>query len=156
MIHITEKYPRLISQIVFKVYLSLVFSFNNEVLIFTDVIEHSETHFQKSVAYGSLFWNSLTSAHWVPTIGKRHSHSACTYENSMYVFGGCTATCTTFNDLWRLDLDTRKWVRPITMGSYPSPKACATMLRYKKNFILFGGWSHPSPYPVHQVFRIII
>lgn len=130
-----------------------MYFFYNEVLMFTDVIEHSEAHFQKSVAYGSLFWNSLTSANLVPTIGKRHSHSACTYENSMYVFGGCTATCTTFNDLWRLDLDTRKWVRPITMGSYPSPKACATMLHYKKSFILFGGWSHPSPYPVHQVFQ---
>lgn len=79
----------------------------------------------------------------------------------MYVFGGCTATSTTFNDLWRLDLDTRTWVRPITMGSYPSPKACATMLYYKKSFVLFGGWSYPSRYPLHQVqiivqlFRII-
>lgn len=69
----------------------------------------------------------------------------------MYVFGGCTATWTTFNDLWQLDLGTRTWVRPITMGSYPSPKACATMLYYKNSLILFGGWSHPSPYPLHQV-----
>lgn len=90
----------------------------------------------------------------MPTIAKRHSHSACTYENSMYVFGGCTATCTTFNDLWRLDLDTRKWIRLITMGTYPSPKACATMLYYKKSFILFGGWSHPALYSVHQVHLI--
>lgn len=74
----------------------------------------------------------------------------------MYVFGGCTATSTTFNDLWRLDLDTRTWVRPITMGSYPSPKACATMLYYKKNFVLFGGWSYPSRYPLHQVQIIML
>ncbi|XP_011502538.1 PREDICTED: F-box only protein 42 isoform X2 [Ceratosolen solmsi marchali] len=114
----------------------------------------NKTHFQKSITYGSLFWNSWHTTQWIPTIGKRHSHSACTYDNSMYVFGGCTAACTTFNDLWRLDLDTRKWVRPITMGSYPSPKACATMLNYKKSFILFGGWSHPSPYPVHQQWRL--
>ena len=117
---------------------------------FIDVIEHSKAHFQKSVSFGSLFWNTSLS-NLLPTIGKRHSHSACTYDNSMYVFGGCTAACTTFNDLWKLDLDTRKWIRPITMGSYPSPKACATMLYYKKSFILFGGWSHPSPYPVYQV-----
>lgn len=115
-----------------------------------DVIEHSETHFQKSVSYGSLFWNSVSPA-LCPTIAKRHSHSACTYENSMYIFGGCTATCTTFNDLWKLNLDTREWIRPITMGNYPSPKACATMLHYQKKFILFGGWSYPSPYPVQQV-----
>lgn len=119
-----------------------------------NVIARNETHFQKSIAYGSLLWNSLPSTHWVPMIGKRHSHSACTYNNSMYVFGGCTATCTTFNDLWRLDLDTRTWVRPITIGSYPSPKACATMLYYKKSFILFGGWSHPSPYPLHQQWKL--
>lgn len=119
-----------------------------------NVIQHNEAHFQKSVAFGSLLWNPWPNTHWMPTIGKRHSHSACMYENSMYVFGGCTATCTTFNDLWRLDLDTRTWVRPITMGNYPSPKACATMLYYKKSFILFGGWSHPSPYPLHQQWKL--
>ncbi|XP_012525965.1 F-box only protein 42 isoform X2 [Monomorium pharaonis] len=119
-----------------------------------NVIEHNEAHFQKSVAFGSLLWNSLPSMHWISTIGKRHSHSACIYDNSMYVFGGCTATWTTFNDLWQLDLGTRTWVRPITMGNYPSPKACATMLYYKKSLILFGGWSHPSPYPLHQQWKL--
>lgn len=119
-----------------------------------NVIQHNKAHFHKSVAYGSLVWSQWPPTHWTPTIAKRHSHSACTYENSMYVFGGCTATCTTFNDLWRLDLDTRTWVRLITMGSYPSPKACATMLYYKKSFILFGGWSHPSPYPLHQQWKL--
>lgn len=119
-----------------------------------NVIEHNEAHFQKSVAFGTLLWKSLPSTHWVPTIGKRHSHSACIYNNSMYVFGGCTATWTTFNDLWQLDLGTRTWVRPITMGNYPSPKACATMLYYKESLILFGGWSHPSPYPLHQQWKL--
>ncbi|XP_014469024.1 PREDICTED: F-box only protein 42 [Dinoponera quadriceps] len=118
------------------------------------VIARSEAHFQRSVAVGSLLWNSLPSVHWAPTIGKRHSHSACIYNNSMYVFGGCSSTWTTFNDLWRLDLDTRTWVRPVSLGSYPSPKACATMLYYQKSFILFGGWSYPLPYPLHQQWRL--
>ncbi|KOC67193.1 F-box only protein 42 [Habropoda laboriosa] len=119
-----------------------------------NVIQHNKAHFHKSVAYGSLLWNPWPSTHWMPIIAKRHSHSACIYENSMYVFGGCTATCTAFNDLWRLDLDTRAWVRLITMGSYPSPKASATMLYYKKSFILFGGWSHPSPHPLHPRWKL--
>lgn len=119
-----------------------------------NVIEHNEAHFRKAVSFGALFWSLWTKEHWMPTINKRHSHSACTYENSMYVFGGCTSTCTTFNDLWRLDLDTRTWVRPITLGSYPSPKASATMLYYKKSFILFGGWSHPSRFPLHQQWKL--
>lgn len=120
---------------------------------YLDVMEYSEAHFQKSVACGLLIWKSLSlTCPMYPTIAKRHSHSACIYDNSMYIFGGCTATwTTTFNDLWRLDLGTRTWIRPVTMGNYPSPKACATMVYHKKNFILFGGWSHPSPYPLHQV-----
>lgn len=122
-----------------------------------DVVEHSKIHFEKSIGYGLLFWNCRLTANMVyPIIGKRHSHSACTYDSSMYVFGGCTAACTTFNDLWKLDLNTYKWNRPITMGNYPSPKACATMLYYKKSLILFGGWSYPSPFPLHQVSLLLI
>ena len=83
-------------------------------------------------------------------ITDRYSHSAAYLNGSMYVFGGCTSTNTTFNDLWRLDLATRQWIRPVAMGAYPSPKACATMVVYNGNLILFGGWSHPIPYPLHQ------
>jgi F-box protein 42 len=72
-------------------------------------------------------------------------------DNSMYIFGGCTSTSSTFNDLWKLDLTRRKWVRPLTMGTYPTPKACASMVCFKGKLILFGGWSFPSPYPLHQV-----
>lgn len=72
----------------------------------------------------------------------------------MYVFGGCTARCTTFNDLWTLDLSSREWVRPVSTGCYPSPKACATICNYRKSLILFGGWTHPPPYPLHQVCEI--
>lgn len=69
----------------------------------------------------------------------------------MYIFGGCTKTGTTFNDLWKLDLDTRKWERPIPMGTYPSPKACASMVYYNKSFVLFGGWAQPATFPPFQV-----
>lgn len=72
----------------------------------------------------------------------------------MYIFGGCTSTSTTFNDMWRLDLNKRQWVRPLTMGTYPSPKACASLVCYKEALILFGGWTHPSPYPLHQVQNV--
>merc|ERR1712226_247815 len=68
----------------------------------------------------------------------------------MYIFGGCTSTATTFNDLWRLDLTTRRWHRPIATGTYPSPKACSVLVKYKKKLILFGGWTHPSMYPLHR------
>ncbi|CAD6216319.1 GSCOCG00004472001-RA-CDS [Cotesia congregata] len=114
------------------------------------VIEHRKAYFQRSVAYGSLLWNSPAISERPSIITNRHSHSACTYENSMYIFGGCTKTGTTFNDLWKLDLDTRKWERPIPMGTYPSPKACASMVYYKKSFVLYGGWAQPATFPPFQ------
>ena len=39
----------------------------------------------------------------------------------------------------------------IHTGTYPSPKACASLVVYKDSLILFGGWSHPTPYTFHQV-----
>ena len=92
----------------------------------------------------------------------------------MYVFGGCTSTSTTFNDLWRMDLTTRTWERPLATGTYPSPKvslilnisrtiftlidiqACAVMVLHEPSncLLLFGGWTHPSLYPLHQSWRL--
>lgn len=72
----------------------------------------------------------------------------------MYIFGGGSANSTTFNDLWKFDLSRRKWVRPISVGSYPSPKACASMVCYQNQLIVFGGWRHPSEYPPHQQWRL--
>ncbi|XP_060056854.1 F-box only protein 42 isoform X2 [Erinaceus europaeus] len=37
--------------------------------------------------------------------------------------------------------------------SYPSPKAGATLVAYKDLLVLFGGWTRPSPYPLHQPER---
>ncbi|KAG8142406.1 putative F-box only protein [Naja naja] len=68
---------------------------------------------------------------------------------------GCTqSSCNAaFNDLWRLDLNSKEWIRPLASGSYPSPKAGATLVVYKDLLVLFGGWTRPSPYPLHQPER---
>ena len=59
---------------------------------------------------------------------------------SVFIFGGCTSTSTTFNDLWRLNTTTREWSRPISTGSFPNPKACATLVKSKPGeLMLFGG-----------------
>lgn len=89
-----------------------------------------------------------------PSISPRYSHSACCLLESLYIFGGCTIANTTFNDLWRFDLETRCWIRPIATGTFPPPKACASFVAYGKHLILFGGWSHSSPFPIHQEWRI--
>ncbi|XP_014675410.1 PREDICTED: F-box only protein 42-like [Priapulus caudatus] len=85
-----------------------------------------------------------------PSIAERFSHSSCYYNKSMYVFGGCTSNCTTFNDLWRFDLVTREWIRPLAMGTYPSPKASASLVCHDDRLILFGGYSPPGQFPFYQ------
>lgn len=86
---------------------------------------------QKAIVEFDVSWKTIIPVEKVSTITKRYSHSAVVHENSMYVFGGCTNALTTFNDLWKLDLSKRQWLRLITMGTYPSPKACSTMVCYK-------------------------
>ncbi|NP_001087902.1 F-box only protein 42 [Xenopus laevis] len=113
--------------------------------------------FIKAVQEGNIQWESRTYPYPGTPITQRFSHSASYYDanQSMYVFGGCTqSSCNAaFNDLWRLDLNSKEWIRPLASGSYPSPKAGATLVVYKELLILFGGWTRPSPYPSHQPER---
>ncbi|XP_051549205.1 F-box only protein 42 isoform X2 [Myxocyprinus asiaticus] len=113
--------------------------------------------FLRAVQEGNIQWESRTYPYPGTPITQRFSHSACYYDSnqSMYVFGGCTqSSCNAaFNDLWRLDLNSKEWIRPLASGSYPSPKAGATLVLYKDLLVLFGGWTRPSPYPLHQPER---
>uniref|UniRef100_A0A183J9D0 F-box domain-containing protein n=1 Tax=Soboliphyme baturini TaxID=241478 RepID=A0A183J9D0_9BILA len=85
-------------------------------------------------------------------ITHRCSHSACYHPSGyMYVFGGCAAAYTTFNDLWKLDLADGTWSRLLPGGRYPTPKASATMVEHRGQLVLFGGWSKSSPNPIHQI-----
>ncbi|KAM9799195.1 F-box only protein 42 isoform 1-T1 [Syngnathus typhle] len=113
--------------------------------------------FMRAVQEGNIQWESRTYPYPGTPITQRFSHSACYYDSnqSMYVFGGCTqSSCNAaFNDLWRLDLNSKEWIRPLASGSYPSPKAGATLVMHKDLLVLFGGWTRPSPYPLHQPER---
>lgn len=84
------------------------------------------------------------------SIAGRFSHSSVCHGNSMYVFGGGSTTDTTFNDLWRFDLSEMRWERPLSIGNYPSPKGSASMVYWRENLILFGGWRYPSLHPPYQ------
>uniref|UniRef100_A0A8C6XRT8 F-box protein 42 n=1 Tax=Naja naja TaxID=35670 RepID=A0A8C6XRT8_NAJNA len=102
--------------------------------------------FIKSVQEGNIQWESRTYPYPGTPITQRFSHSACYYDANH----SCNAA---FNDLWRLDLNSKEWIRPLASGSYPSPKAGATLVVYKDLLVLFGGWTRPSPYPLHQPER---
>ncbi|XP_078695665.1 F-box only protein 42-like [Branchiostoma floridae x Branchiostoma belcheri] len=120
----------------------------------------SKQHYQSfitSIGEGTIQWHTIRGPSHQPQPAPRISHSACYYDDdqAMYVFGGSSVanpnTC--FNDLWRFDLASEEWVRPLAAGSYPSPKAWASLVRYKRCLLLFGGCARPSPYPYHQPER---
>ncbi|XP_066940021.1 F-box only protein 42 isoform X1 [Macrobrachium rosenbergii] len=114
------------------------------------VVEKRKSRFFSALRMGCVEWFSPAYPSHVIPISRRYSHSACVFDSSMYVFGGCTATNTTFNDLWRFDLGMHEWTRLLTTGTYPSPKAYASMVTWNNCLVLFGGWTHPSLYPLHQ------
>ncbi|XP_037947555.1 F-box only protein 42 [Teleopsis dalmanni] len=86
----------------------------------------------------------------LPFIAGRFAHSAVRHRNSMYIFGGGSSSDTTFNDLWRFDLSEMRWERPLSLGSYPSPKGSATIVEWREKLVLFGGWRYPSLHPPYQ------
>lgn len=79
------------------------------------------------------------------------SLGACYYDanQSMYVFGGCTqSSCNAaFNDLWRLDLNSKEWIRPLASGegqrpaAFPSPSPTALLLKPSSDLTCRAAWS---------------
>ena len=120
------------------------------------VIALRRQHFHHQLVSGSMLWSHLPTEDSVNTISKRYSHCAVYHpsSSSMFVFGGCTSTSSTFNDLWELNLSSRTWQRPLSTGTYPSPKACASLVIHEERLVLFGGWTHPSLYPLHQSWKL--
>ncbi|XP_010860795.1 PREDICTED: F-box only protein 42-like [Bison bison bison] len=84
--------------------------------------------FIKAVQEGNIQWESRTYPYPGTPITQRFSHSACYYDanQSMYVFGGCTqSSCNAaFNDLWRLDLNSKEWIRPLASGERENAALC--------------------------------
>ena len=59
--------------------------------------------------------------------------------------------CFMLSCVWKM-----KYIHLLLTGTYPSPKACASLVVYKESLILFGGWSHPTPYTFHQVRLLLM
>lgn len=122
---------------------------------FAETRNRLKREFKSAIVSHSLVVKRVIPEHECESITGRFSHSFCCMKDEMYVFGGCTVSNTTFNDLWKLDLSTKRWKRMITSGSYPVPKAWASLLPLSQStLILFGGWTHSRPTPLHETHRI--
>ena len=111
----------------------------------------NEANFRECFDNGKINWKQFEFENSKHSPSQRHSHSSCRIKNSIYVFGGLSSTSTAYNDLWLFDLNSKIWSRPNTNGSYPSPKAAATMISHNNKLFLYGGYSHPYSYLHQQV-----
>ena len=86
----------------------------------------------------------------IPKMSPRYHHSSCYVDGSMYVFGGCISPSTAYNDLWRFDMNTKKWNRIIAAGTLPLPRLFGSFTYYEcrdpltndleQYIVLFGGF----------------
>ncbi|XP_017148496.1 F-box only protein 42 isoform X3 [Drosophila miranda] len=125
--------------------------------IVKNLVRRSKFNLEKGLTDFRLRWEvfspqtaAAASSSPVAFIAGRFAHSAVRQRNSMYVFGGGSTSDTTFNDLWRFDLTHMRWARPVATGTYPSPKGSASMVAWKDQLVLFGGWRYPSLHPPYQ------
>lgn len=114
-----------------------------------DVVRRRRSGFVRDVRTMNVRWFHQPASSG-PSIVARYGHACCRHADSMYVFGGCTGRNTTFNDLWRFDLNSRRWIRPLAVGTYPPPMAFSTFVLYDGILVLFGGLTYPSPSVLHQ------
>lgn len=94
----------------------------------TGVVKQAYATFLHTMSEGHIDW-SCQAPEYGSMITERYSHSACYHDKSVYIFGGCTSTSTTFNDLWRFDLNKRQWIRPLAIGRCISVLWVTTGLR---------------------------
>ncbi|KAH8238735.1 hypothetical protein KR038_008247 [Drosophila bunnanda] len=126
--------------------------------IVKNLVRRSKLNLEKGLTDFRLRWevfsqqtsNGLVGTPPLSFIAGRFAHSAVRQDNSMYVFGGGSSSDTTFNDLWRFDLTHMRWARPVATGTYPSPKGSASMVAWRDQLVLFGGWRYPSLHPPYQ------
>lgn len=72
-------------------------------------------------------------------ITSRASHSACSLENSMYVFGGTNNIINKrYNSLY--EFKDQKWTQLDRKGDYPTPRAGGTLIGSNDYLYYFGGF----------------
>lgn len=82
-----------------------------------------------------------------PSPSARNGHSACIYNNCMYVFGGRDGENRKLNDLWRYDILAQTWSEISSENKDEDPTWCVPLERsghscdvYGQYMVIFGGF----------------
>ena len=82
-------------------------------------------------------WTEILPKDEAKLPSKRCKHSACVYENAMYIFGGWDSSGK-MNDMYRYIFDRNEWER-IACASPPRARSAHSAVIYKNYMYLFGG-----------------
>lgn len=124
----------------------LTFSINEN----SPILNHCVSDHQMS---SPLLWKIIHSdPKSAPTI--RRKHSAVLYNHSIFIFGGVTTkyshrwgrrtnypSMIATNNFWAFDLRMNKWYSVSASGEIPSARFGHSAIVWKKNMVLFGGYS---------------
>lgn len=129
--------------------------------VITGVANQFQKRFEEAFEKKGLIWTEAClnlSQHPSNSclMSPRLLHSMCYNDEtrSVFVFGGRSVGSQSagFNDLWRLNMHTKQWERPIIYGDFPRPKFGCSLESHKNHLILYGGRSMPrsAPFVLYQ------
>ena len=87
-------------------------------------------------------WMNTPSVGLLPV--DRESHSAFTYNEELYIFGGQNSLNPYLNDLWKYNPETFSWKKVEVKGKLPSPTFSMHCCMVGDQVILFGGDKTPG------------
>ncbi|KAJ3443663.1 hypothetical protein M0812_09507 [Anaeramoeba flamelloides] len=104
----------------------------------------SKCHFIKN----TVQWSNLEPYGKVPD--PRRDHSAVTYQNKMFIFGGYRKE--SINELWMYEYYTNSWTRLKNYGEVPCARHHHSAVVIGDTMHIYGGWVDPSVlYDLHTL-----
>lgn len=83
-----------------------------------------------------------------------YRHTAVIINNdSLVIFGGVNETNEKFNELYKMDINSKKWSVITPSGEYPAPRTYHNMCYIRNNIIVLGGYSNV---PLNDSYSIYI
>lgn len=96
--------------------------------------------------YNDLYIYTINEGTWtkegddsVNKPDKRIEHSQCSYNNSIYIYGGINQVGDYYNDLWKFDMSSYQWMKIEIENEVPKGRKGHSMILYKDTFLIFGG-----------------
>ena len=119
---------------------AVIYDNESSMIVFGGFCNGSRTNELIKYLFQENRWVKLTIPAEIEQPCPRSGHTACIYENAMYVFGGKDDDNNKLNDLWKLDLNSYKWslIKP-SDNILPRERSGHSCDIYESYMVIFGG-----------------